>query len=1640
MRGLEGEEKKRDLHMWIGPFPSTASVAGDGSSSSLFSSPRNSFSKDGRKISVGDCALFKPPQDSPPFIGIIRSLISGKEKNLKLGVNWLYRPGEVKLGKGILLEAAPNEIFYSFHRDEIPAASLLHPCKVVFLPKGVELSSGIFSLVCRRVYDITNKCLWWLTDKDFIDEWQEEIDQLLYKTRVEMHATVQPGGRSPKPMNGPTPTSQLKPGSDTIQTSASAFPSQVKGKKREREDQGSEPGKRDRLMKYHDGDSGNCRADGILKSEIAKITEKGGLVDSEGVEKLVQLMLPRRNEKKIDLVGRSILASVVAATDKLDCLSKFVQLKGLPVFDEWLQEIHKGKIGDGNSPKDSDKSVEEFLLVLLRALDKLPVDLDALQMCNIGKSVNHLRSHKNVEIQKKSRSLVDTWKKRVEAEIDAKSVSNPAVPWSARPRIPEISHGENRQSSGTSEVAINNSVTQLSAFKPASVKLVQGDVTTRPASASLGSMRSAQSPVYASKNANDGQARNAAAAGTSDIPLTTARDEKSSSSSQSHTNSQSCSGDHAKSGVVVKDDARSATAGSMTVNKSTVVSSRNRKSVNGFPGTTLSGLQREAGSSSNSGNRNPTEKVLQSSLTCEKALDEPLVEKTSQKLIVKIPNRVHSPVRSASGGSFEDPSFMNGRATSPVLLEKNYQFDRNLMDKNDAYQANAPFIVNNESWQSNDFKDLLTGSDEGDPSPAAVPEERCRAGDDSKKLAEVSRAVYSPSGNEKKSGKLNDASFSSINALVDSCVNYSEANASVSAGDDVGMNLLASVATEEMSKSEVISPSNSPVRNNLALDNSMTGHVSKLKSSAGDDRAQVGSLTPDGPCEQEKHGPKCADGKSAAVFSYGNSTKELNGFSNSYDMDWHQTVDPCIENDGKMKETGATTSINGPYVSSVEKASNGEESGEPKDKSAGVEVSTDCGLDIKPDASNSLLTEEKLDVSSLDLKPVAVEGSSLYQSLATDGERKNVAEGLRSIMQTEQKPYSVMTNSETVKGVDEEVPRPSGLGKDMNDVENCYEEKTEEEINAGSHVNSCHKQSTAPDENADSSPEHCTGAGDCSPIINNKGEHLSNNVEGNDASDLHGSGSAPPKPEAERHAGSKGSKLTASGNNEAEECMSASADGSSLSSTGRVNADAKVEFDLNEGFNADDTKYGDTNNLISPSSSASIPLISPFPFAVSSVSSGLPASITVAAAAKGPFVPPEDLLRSKGELGWKGSAATSAFRPAEPRKILDMSLGLTSVSLPDPTAGRPNRPLLDFDLNVPDERVIEDLACQSAAQDTSSVQGLTNSCNVVGELIGSGPSRPSGGLDLDLNGIDEAIDMGNSLTSSGQRVEFTLPAVKSSSAGFLKGEGNTCRDFDLNDGPAVDEMGAEPSPFSRRARNIVPSQPPVPVLRMNNHHMGNISTWFTPSNTYPAVSIPPILPEREQSFPIIAPGRPQRMVAPNNSSTPFSPDVYRGSVLSSSPAVPFPSTPFQYPVFPFGTSFPLPSATFPVGSSAHVDSSSGGRIWFPAVHSQLLGPPGALPSNYPRPYVVTLADGSHNGGDSSRKWGGQGLDLNAGPLAPDIEGREDMPSIAPRQLSVANSQALVEEHAQFYQVAGGSALKRKEPDGGWEGYKQSSWR
>ncbi|TYH47488.1 hypothetical protein ES332_D10G001000v1 [Gossypium tomentosum] len=392
-----------------------------------------------------------------------------------------------------------------------------------------------------------------------------------------------------------------------------------------------------------------------------------------------------------------------------------------------------------------------LLLTLLQALDKLPVNLTVLQMCSIGKSMNLLRTHRNIEIQKKARSLVDTWKKKIQVELDAKYGPNQSVPWSDVAKC-GIKHYR------PSEVAVKSSATQFSATKTGFVKLFQGGTATKSASAMPVPMKASTLPASART-----KARNATIVGTSD-PQTTTRDEKIKSSSQSHNNTLSCSSDHAKMGEIpVKEDARSSAAGSGTVTKISGSSSRHWKFINGLPGPL--GVQRETGPCNNSSlHRNSAPgKVPQSSLTCEKAVDALIAE---------------------GNGFLEDQLVTNSRASSPVLSEKQEQFKHNMKEKSGTYQENVMTDVNNESWQSNDVKDLLTGSDEGESSPAAVPdEEYCRTGEDLKKITEVTKVASSSS------------------------------NACMPVADGAGMNLLACVAAGEIPKSDVASAIDSPQRN-----------------------------------------------------------------------------------------------------------------------------------------------------------------------------------------------------------------------------------------------------------------------------------------------------------------------------------------------------------------------------------------------------------------------------------------------------------------------------------------------------------------------------------------------------------------------------------------------------------------------------------------------------------------------------------------------------------------------------------------------------------------------------------------------------------------------------------------------------------
>ncbi|KAK8964086.1 hypothetical protein KSP40_PGU019944 [Platanthera guangdongensis] len=106
------------------------------------------------------------PEDlkQKPYVAIIKDITEDVDGNLMVTGQWFYRPEEAeKKGGGNWQPRDTRELFYSFHRDDVPAESVMHKCV--------------------KVYDAVEKKLWKLTDKDYEDGKQHEIDLLVQKTR-----------------------------------------------------------------------------------------------------------------------------------------------------------------------------------------------------------------------------------------------------------------------------------------------------------------------------------------------------------------------------------------------------------------------------------------------------------------------------------------------------------------------------------------------------------------------------------------------------------------------------------------------------------------------------------------------------------------------------------------------------------------------------------------------------------------------------------------------------------------------------------------------------------------------------------------------------------------------------------------------------------------------------------------------------------------------------------------------------------------------------------------------------------------------------------------------------------------------------------------------------------------------------------------------------------------------------------------------------------------------------------------------------------------------------------------------------------------------------------------------------------------
>ncbi|KAL4592576.1 hypothetical protein LXL04_005576 [Taraxacum kok-saghyz] len=147
-----------------------------------------SFEFDGLSYELEDPVLLVPDPEGPnkkPYVAIIKDVTETKDGSVMVTGQWFYRPEEAeKKNGGNWQSSDTRELFYSFHRDEVPAESVMHKCVVHFIPAHKQIPSRKLhpGFIVQKVYDTIFKRLFKLTDKDYEDNMQHEIDLLVQKT------------------------------------------------------------------------------------------------------------------------------------------------------------------------------------------------------------------------------------------------------------------------------------------------------------------------------------------------------------------------------------------------------------------------------------------------------------------------------------------------------------------------------------------------------------------------------------------------------------------------------------------------------------------------------------------------------------------------------------------------------------------------------------------------------------------------------------------------------------------------------------------------------------------------------------------------------------------------------------------------------------------------------------------------------------------------------------------------------------------------------------------------------------------------------------------------------------------------------------------------------------------------------------------------------------------------------------------------------------------------------------------------------------------------------------------------------------------------------------------------------------------
>ncbi|PWA89336.1 bromo adjacent homology (BAH) domain protein [Artemisia annua] len=118
-----------------------------------------------------------------PWVAIIKDITRTQNGNIMVSAQWFYRPSEIFIGKK-MESFDTRELFYSFHKDEVHAETIMHKCKIHFITEKSHIPrrKKYPGFIVQKVYNPNTKRLIKITNKDFLPDMKTEINDLVQKT------------------------------------------------------------------------------------------------------------------------------------------------------------------------------------------------------------------------------------------------------------------------------------------------------------------------------------------------------------------------------------------------------------------------------------------------------------------------------------------------------------------------------------------------------------------------------------------------------------------------------------------------------------------------------------------------------------------------------------------------------------------------------------------------------------------------------------------------------------------------------------------------------------------------------------------------------------------------------------------------------------------------------------------------------------------------------------------------------------------------------------------------------------------------------------------------------------------------------------------------------------------------------------------------------------------------------------------------------------------------------------------------------------------------------------------------------------------------------------------------------------------